>query len=70
MSRMGDLVIDLMSYEAGELDDSETLELFALLIMSGMCWKLGRHYWDAGSRMIDARLITEEGVILPELVLT
>jgi hypothetical protein len=67
---MGDLVIDLISYESGELDDAETLELFALLIKSGMCWKLGRHYWDTGSRLIDARLITEEGDILPEVALT
>jgi hypothetical protein len=66
---MGDLVIDLMSYEAGELDDTETLELFGLLIKSGMCWKLGSHYWNEGSRLIDARLITEEGGIVPEVVL-
>lgn len=64
MSRMGALVIDLQAYEAGELDEAETLELFGLLIMSGMCWSLGRHYWDEGSRLIDGRRITEEGEIL------
>ncbi|UFD98005.1 hypothetical protein PQC18_gp67 [Streptomyces phage Pablito] len=68
MSRMKDLAIDLMSYEAGELNDDEKLELFGTLIKSGMCWTLGEHYWDEGSRLIDARLITEEGDVTPEVI--
>lgn len=65
---MKDIAIDIMSYEAGELNDAEALELFGLLIKSGMCWQLGERYWDEGSRLIDARLITEEGDVTPEVI--
>ncbi|MGW4158722.1 DUF7417 domain-containing protein [Streptomyces sp. NPDC004788] len=66
MGRMKDIAIDLMSYELGELDDHETLDLFATLIRSGMAWTLQGSYGRTAERLIEAELITEDGEVIPE----
>ncbi|MFD7976743.1 hypothetical protein [Streptomyces sp. NPDC059071] len=65
---MKDIAIDLMSYELGELDDHETLDLFATLIRSGMAWTLQGSYGRTAERLIEAGLITEAGEVIPEVL--
>lgn len=61
MGRMKDIAIDLISFELGELDDSETLDLFAHLVETGMAWNLQGSYGRAAQRLIDLGLITPDG---------
>lgn len=63
MGRMKDITIDLISFELGELDDAETLDLFATLIKSGVAWSLQGTYGRTARRLIDAGLITEDGEV-------
>ncbi|MEU8621398.1 hypothetical protein [Streptomyces sp. NPDC048623] len=63
---MKDIAIDLMSYELDELDDHETLDLFATLIRSGMAWTLQGSYGRTADRLIEAELITKDGEVIPE----
>jgi hypothetical protein len=68
MGRMKDIAIDLMSFDAGELDDTETLDLFATLIASGMAWTLQGYYGRVARNLIDRGLITEQGEVVPEVI--
>jgi hypothetical protein len=68
MGRVKDIAIDLISYELGELDDTETLELFATLIKSGMVWTLQGQYGRTAQRLIGAGLITEAGEVVAEVI--
>ncbi|WJN63160.1 hypothetical protein [Streptomyces phage phiScoe44] len=63
MSKMGSLVIDLISYEEGMLDDAETLELFGKLVKSGMAWTLQGHYGRVAKDMIESGYLTEGGEV-------
>ncbi|MEU0120655.1 hypothetical protein ABZ114_02990 [Streptomyces albidoflavus] len=65
MSRMGDLVIDMISYESGELDSDDSMDLFATLIKTGMAWTLQGHYGRTARALIDRGLIDEDGDITP-----
>lgn len=61
---MTDNQIDqIIKYETGELDDIGTLELFGELISSGMAWQLQGHYGRTAHSLIEANLITREGVV-------
>ncbi|MGW7434699.1 DUF7417 domain-containing protein [Streptomyces sp. NPDC054849] len=66
MGRMKDIAIDLISFELGELDDDETLDLFATLIRSGMVWTLQGYYGRTAERLIAAGLITEAGEVVAD----
>lgn len=68
MGRMKDIAIDLISYELGELDESETLELFAHLVETGMAWNLQGAYGRAAQRLIDLGLITADGSVAPQAI--
>jgi hypothetical protein len=61
MGRMKDVAIDLISYEQGELDVRETLDLFALLIKSGMAWTLQGSYGRTADELRHKGLITNDG---------
>lgn len=61
MGRMKDIAIDLISLEAGELDAAETLELFGLLVKSGMAWTLQGSYGLTAERLIHAGYLTRDG---------
>ncbi|MDX3405126.1 hypothetical protein PV708_02550 [Streptomyces sp. ME02-6977A] len=63
MGRMKDIAIDIMSLEAGELDAAETLELFGLLVKSGMAWTLQGNYGRAAAELIHAGYLTREGAV-------
>ncbi|ATI18769.1 hypothetical protein SEA_DAUDAU_68 [Streptomyces phage Daudau] len=63
MGAMKNIAIDVMSYEAGELDARETLELFALLVKSGMAWTLQGSYGRTANELIHAGYLTQEGAV-------
>ena len=68
MSRMKDLAIDIMSFEADELEIDDILDLFATLIRSGMAWTLQGSYGRTAQGLIDEGIISREGEILTALV--
>lgn len=61
MSRMKDLVIDLITYEEGALDARETLELFGLLVRSGMAWTLQGSYGRTANELMHLGYLTPDG---------
>ncbi|AUG87256.1 hypothetical protein KGG77_gp12 [Streptomyces phage Omar] len=61
MGHVKNIAIDLISYESGELDPRETLELFALLIKSGLAWSLQGSYGRTAHWMISEGWVTEDG---------
>lgn len=63
MGRMKDVVIDLISYEAGELTAREEIELFGLLVKSGMVWTLQGAYGRRVDELIHAGYLTWDGEI-------
>ncbi|MGW1040014.1 DUF7417 domain-containing protein [Streptomyces sp. NPDC002547] len=61
MAAMKNLAIDLMSYEGGELDARETLELFGTLIKSGMAWTLQGSYGRMANELMHMGYLTPDG---------
>lgn len=55
-SRLAQLIIE---YENGELDETETLDLFEQLVRTGLAWRLQGHYGRTAAWLI------EEGLIEP-----
>lgn len=47
----------IIRYEQGELDDDEIIELFAVLVETGMAWQLQSGYGRTAIQLIDAGLI-------------
>ena len=41
---MKELTQQIIDYESGELNDSETIQLFQELVDSGLAWNLQGHY--------------------------
>jgi hypothetical protein len=39
----------LLAYEAGELTDEQTLDLFRDLVASGLVWQVAKHIWKHGA---------------------
>ena len=57
------MVTKLMSYEAGEMDAVETVQLFGYLIKTGMAWNLQGHYGRTARELISAGLVNQDGSI-------
>ncbi len=57
------LVDKIITYESGELTDTETVELFAQLVKSGQAWSLQGHYGRTAKALIDNGYIDEAGDI-------
>lgn len=51
----------IIAYEQGELNDQETVHLFADLVKSGMAWSLQGHYGRAANALIEQGWIDREG---------
>ena len=48
----------IISYEMGDLDAEETIELFQHLVNTGMAWTLQGSYGRTAQALIDAGLVT------------
>jgi hypothetical protein len=55
----------IMAYEGGYLGPRVTLEGFAGLIASGSAWTLQGRYGRTAQALIDAGLISSQGVVTP-----
>jgi len=53
------IVADIMDFEAGELDEEQTIALFQRLVDSGMAWRLQGSYGRAADALIEAGLVTQ-----------
>lgn len=61
------LVIEaIMEYEAGDLNEEDTIILFSELIRSGMAWKLQGHYGRQAMWYIENEIISAEGIVYDE----
>ena len=58
------MVAGIMDFEGGELTPAETVELFAMLVKSGMAWRLQGFYGRMAVDLIESGLISEEGEVL------
>ena len=59
-----DVVGMLSAFEYGELDDAETLGLFAYLVQSGLAWSLQGSYGRVAAALIDNGYLSRDGSIL------
>lgn len=57
-------VTQLMAYEDGQLDDSETIQLFAGLVKSGVAWSLQGSYGRTAASLIDQGYLSPTGDVL------
>lgn len=48
----------MMAWEAGELDEDETVQLFQSLVDSGMAWRLQGTYGRTAAALIEAGAVT------------
>jgi hypothetical protein len=55
---MKELTQQLIDYESGELNESETIQLFQQLVDSGLAWNLQGHYGRTAYAMLKEGLIT------------
>lgn len=55
---------NIFGYEAGVLDEQETIALFAELIRYGTVWQLQGSYGRQAMRFIEAGVLDREGNIL------
>lgn len=68
---MSNIVGQIIEYENGELDETETLELFSELIQSGLAWQLQGSYGRMAYNLIEGGYIDADGDVhwenLPEV---
>ena len=57
-------VTAIIEYEQGDLNENDTLELFAHLIKTGLAWTLQGHYGRTATNLIEQGYISIGGTIL------
>jgi hypothetical protein len=62
-ARTFDVVGAVIAFESGDLDNAETLDLFAHLIATGAAWTLQGSYGRQAAALIEGGLITPTGEI-------
>jgi len=58
------LVVEIMAFEAGDMDKNGVLELFAYLIKRGQAWSLQGTYGRIANSLIQQGYISRTGTIL------
>jgi len=56
---MTDLLEKLMRFEAGDMDEAETIDFFQDLVNTGMAWKLQGYYGRIAAHLIDQGLVSD-----------
>lgn len=56
-----DRVTRIIAYEAGELDGTGTLVLFADLVRTGLAWSLQGHYGRMAAELIKLGVLSSDG---------
>jgi len=56
---MTDLLEKLMRFEAGDMDEAETIDFFQDLVNNGMAWKLQGYYGRMAAHLIDQGLVSD-----------
>ena len=59
-----DCIDQIILFEQGELDDNQTLELFAQLVKTGNAWTLQGSYGRVAMALINAGYLDKEGNVL------
>ena len=59
-----DYIDQIISFERGELDDNQTLELFAQLVKTGNAWTLQGGYGRIAMALINGGYLDKEGNVL------
>ena len=57
-------IIQIIQYESGELNEQETIELFAELVGTGFINCLQGHYQHTAAAFIEGGYISEDGEVL------
>ncbi|MFH8414383.1 DUF7417 domain-containing protein [Streptomyces collinus] len=63
MGTMKNIAIDMVSYESGELGPRETVDLFGLLVKSGMAYTLQGSYGRMANELIHKGYLTQDGQV-------
>jgi len=58
----------LMYFEDGSLNIDQTLELFSILIQTGLAWRLQGSYGRMARHLIDQGSLSEDGTITHEFL--
>ena len=61
--KLTDIGERIISYEMGDLNDAETLNLFSELISTKMAWGLQGHYGRTANALIESGWIDSDGTI-------
>ena len=61
--KLTDIGERILSYEMGDLNDAETLELFSELISNKMAWGMQGHYGRTANALIEDGWIDSDGTI-------
>jgi hypothetical protein len=60
---MTDLLEKLMRFEAGDMDEAETIDFFQDLVNTGMAWRLQGYYGRMAAHLIDQGLVSDRPTV-------